>query len=63
MCAAADDVVLDGRIEPREIGGEATDADDQRAVFFRMFAGILQIGVIRHVELHFVAATTDEFLQ
>ena len=28
MCAAADDVVLDGRIEPREIGGEAADADD-----------------------------------
>ena len=63
MRAAADDVVLDGRIQPREIGGEAADADDQRAVFFGMFAGILQIGVIRHVELHFMAAAADKFLQ
>ena len=28
-----------------------------------MFAGVLQIGVVRHVELHFVAAATNEFLQ
>ena len=63
MRAAADDVVLDGRIESREIGGETADADDQRAVFFRMFAGVLQISVVRHVELHFMAAATNEFLQ
>ena len=63
MCTAADDVVLDGRIQPREIGGEAADTNDQRAVFFRMFAGVLQIGVVRYVELHFMAAAADEFLQ